>query len=62
MIKPIAAVLIAAILTVGAVASYFIMSGMTVNVKSNVEVTVGVDHAPAPTINYNIKKEGVWGL
>ena len=62
MIKPIAAVLIVALLVVGIIVSTFIASGMEVHVKSNVEVTVGVDHQPAPVLNYHIKKEGVWGL
>jgi hypothetical protein len=62
MIKYIAAILVVALLVVGVVASYFITSGMTVEVKSNVEVRIGVDHKPAPTIHYHIVKEGVWGV
>jgi hypothetical protein len=62
MSKPFSAFLIIAVLTVGMVLAYFITSGMTVEVRGNVDLRIGVDHAPAPTINYNIKKEGVWGV
>ena len=62
MIKPIAAVLIVALLVVGVVVSTFIASGFSVDVESNLKVKVGVDHKPAPIVNYHIKKEGVWGL
>lgn len=62
IIKSIALVLIVALIVIGIAVSHFISSGMTVNVKSNLEVHIGVDHEPAPTINYHIKKEGVWGL
>ena len=60
--KYIAAVLIVASLVVGIVASCFIANGMTVEVKSNVDVKIGVDHEPPPVIHYHIKKEGTWGL
>ncbi len=62
MIKPIAAVLIVALIVVGIVASTFIASGVSVDFESNVKVKVGVDHKPPPVIHYHIKKEGVWGL
>jgi hypothetical protein len=62
MIKYIAVILVVVALVVGVVASYFITCGMTVEVKSNVEVRIGVDHQPAPVIHYHIKKEGVWGV
>ena len=58
----IAIVLVVVALVVGVVASYFITSGMTIEVNSNVDVKIGVDHQPAPVIHYHIKKEGVWGV
>jgi len=62
MIKPIAAVLIVALLVVGVIVSTFIASGMYFTFSNSTEFEFGVDHEPAPTINYHIKKEGVWGL
>ena len=61
MIKPIAAVLIVALLMVGIIASTFIAFGFSVSVKSTTEVEIGVDHKPAPTFHYHITKKGVWG-
>ncbi len=61
MIKPIAAVLIVAILVVGIIACSFIASGVSVNVESILKVDIGIDHKPAPTIHMHIKKESNWG-
>ena len=61
MIKPIAAVLIVALLVVGIVASTFIASGVSVDFESNVKVKVGVDHKPSPTYNFHVKREKTWG-
>lgn len=60
IIKPVAAVLIVALLVVGVVVSTFIYCGFSANVESILKVEIGVDHEPAPVIHYHIKKEGVW--
>jgi len=60
--KYIAAVLVVATMVVGIVATVFIKYGFSVNVESDVKVEIGVDHEPAPTIHYHIKKEGTWAL
>lgn len=57
--KAIAIVLIVASIVLGAVWSYFIAEGYTLQMKW--EIDLGVDHAPQPEIHYHIKKEGVWG-
>ncbi len=59
--KYIASVLVVALLVVGIVASCFLANGYSVQVKSLLEVEVGVDHEPAPVIQYHIKKESNWG-
>jgi len=60
--KYIAAVLVVALMVVGIIATVFIKYGFSVNVESDVKVEIGVDHEPAPTIHYHIKKEGTWAL
>ena len=61
MIKPIAAVLIVALLVVGMIASTFIACGFSISVKCVTDVEIGVDHEPAPTLIYHIKRENKWG-
>lgn len=60
--KYIAAVLVVALLVVGAIASYFLNNGYTVRVQQNLDVEIGVDHKPTPIIQYHIEKKGVWGV
>jgi len=60
MIKPIAAVLIVALLVVGIIASCFIASDKKLVIESNFKLEIIKDHEPAPTIHYHITKEGVW--
>ncbi len=62
MIKPIAAVLIVALLTVGIVVSTFIASDKEFKFSNTTDIQFGVDHQPPPVVHYHIKKEGVWGL
>lgn len=61
MIKPIAAVLIVALLVVGVIASTFIANGFSVNVESILKVEIGVPEEPATIIHYNVTKKGDWG-
>ena len=57
--KYIAIVLVAALLVIGAICSYFIASEMTVKVNSNVEVNVGANSKkPTKVMHYNISKNG----
>ena len=48
--------------SVAFIAVSFIESDMKIEVTNPLHITVGKNHAPAPTIHYHIKKEGVWGL
>jgi hypothetical protein len=54
--------IIGAFTAIAFIAVSFIESGMKVEISNPLHITIGTDHKPAPTINYNIKKEGVWGL
>jgi hypothetical protein len=60
--KYLSLALIAISLSVAIICVYFFKEGMTVEVKSDLDIRIGVDHKPAPEIHYHIKKEGTWGL
>jgi len=59
--KYTALVLVVAALVIGVVASYFINSGFSVNVESDLKVKIGKEQEPVPVIHYHIEKKGVWG-
>jgi hypothetical protein len=61
MIKPIAAVLIVALLVVGIIASVFIQCGYTIKVNSTTEVEIGIQEEAPVIHNYHITKNGIWG-
>jgi hypothetical protein len=60
--KYLSLAIIATSLSVAIICVYFFKEGMTVEVKGDIDVRVGVDHEPAPVIHYHIKKEGTWGV
>jgi hypothetical protein len=62
IVKYLAVVLVTALLVVGAICSFFIATGMTVEVKSNVEVNVGAIGESEAVLHYNIIKKGTLGV
>ena len=58
----IALTIIGVATSVAYIAVSFIEGNGKILIRNPLEIYIGKDHKPAPTINYHIKKEGVWGL
>jgi hypothetical protein len=46
---------------IASIAASFIEGGFRLHISNPLEITIGVDHKPAPVIHYHIEKKGVWG-